>query len=113
ALGALAAGSTMTARVRALLRWQRNLAPCALAAELQASESDVGAALAELGSLGLVGYDLAEGVYFHRELPFDVSRIERLNPRLAGARELARAGEVEMDGEGAWVRGREADYYVR
>jgi len=112
-LSALAAGSTITPRVRALLRWQRDLAPRALAAELPASESDVAAALAELGALGLVGYDLAEGVYFHRELPFDVSRIERLHPRLAGARELACNGAVEMDAGGAWVRGREADYYVR
>jgi SWIM zinc finger len=112
-LGSLARGSTITSRVRALLRWQRHLAPRALAEELQASEADVQAALAELGTFGLVGYDLAEGTYFHRELPFDVSRIPRLHPRLNGARELARAGAVEMNAAGAWVRGREADYYVR
>jgi SWIM zinc finger len=112
-LGSLAEGSTVTARVRALLRWQRDLAPGALAEELQVSESDVAAALAELGTCGLVGYDLAEGAYFHRELPFDVSRIPRLHQRLAGARELARAGAVEMDAEGAWVRGRQTDFYVR
>jgi len=113
ALSALAAGSTVTARVRALLRWQSKLSPSALAAELQAPESDVAAALAELGASGLVGYDLAEGAYFHRELPFDLSRITRLQPRLAKARELAGAGAVEMDANGAWVRGREADYRVR
>jgi hypothetical protein len=112
-LGPLAMGSTIMPRVRALLRWQRDLTPRALAEELQASEADVGAALAELGTFGLVGYDLAKGAYFHRELPFDLSRIPRLHPRLNGARELARAGAVEMDAEGAWVRGRQADYYVR
>jgi hypothetical protein len=103
----------ITPRVRALLRWQRDLSPRALAEDLQTSEADVGAALAELGTLGLVGYDLAAGAYFHRELPFDVSRIPRLHPRLNNARELAGTGGVEMDAEGAWVRGRQADYYVR
>src|SRR5262249_37194827 len=80
------------------------LTPRALAAELLASESNVAAALAELGALGLVGYDLAEGAYFHRELPFDVSRIERLHPRLARARGLARAGAGAVDAEGALGR---------
>jgi hypothetical protein len=112
-LGALAAESTVTSRVRALLRWQRDLAPAALAQELQAAEADVAAALAELGTLGLVGYDLASGAYFHRELPFDMSRISRLHPRLAHARQMADAGAVELDAEQAWVRGREADYHVR
>ena len=82
-----------------------NLAPSALAAELRSTEADVAAALAELGSFGLVGYDLAQGAYYHRELPFDVSRLARLHPRLAAARELVRTGAVEIDAEGAWVRG--------
>ena len=42
---------------------------------MRSTEADVAAALAELGSFGLVGYDLAQGAYYHRELPFDVSRI--------------------------------------
>jgi hypothetical protein len=112
-LGSLATGSTVTPRVRALLRWQRDLTPRALAQELQASEADVSAALGELGTSGLVGYDLADAAYFHRELPFDMSHIPRLHPRLNGARELARTGAVEIDAKGAWVRGRQADYYVR
>jgi len=109
---ALASGSAVTSRLRALLRWQQNLSPGALAAELQASETDVAAALAELGTCGLVGYDLAERAYFHRELPFDLSQVTRLHPRLAGARELVRQGAVEVDAQGAWVRGREGDYRV-
>jgi len=112
-LGDLAAASTVTARVRALLRWQQTLEARAIAGELQAGEDDVVRALAELGTLGLVGYDLAARAYFHRELPFDVARIRRLHPRLAGARDLAGDGAVQPDGEGAWVRGRGADYYVR
>jgi hypothetical protein len=109
----LATKSPVTSRLHALLRWQRELTPGALANELQASERDLTAALAELGTSGLVGYDLAAGAYFHRELPFDMSKVERFHPRLNGARELARTGAVEIDAQGAWVRGRGADYYVR
>jgi len=112
-LNSLSTKSSVTPRLRGLLRWQRDLRACALADELQASEADVTAALAELGTSGLVGYDLAEGAYFHRELPFDMSHVERLHPRLRAARELARTGAVEINEKGAWVRGREADYYVR
>lgn len=112
-LNSLSTNSSVTQRLRALLRWQRDLRARALADELQASEADVRAALAELGTSGLVGYDLAEGAYFHRELPFDMSHVERLHPRLKAARELARTGAVEIDRHGAWVRGCEADYYVR
>src|SRR4051812_16944210 len=42
-----------------------------------ASQADVQAALAELGTSGLVGYDLAQRAYFHRELPFDMPRVPR------------------------------------
>ncbi len=112
-LDSLATNSSVTSRLHALLRWRRDLTPRALADELQASERDVIGALGELGTSGLVGYDLAAGAYFHRELPFDMSNVQRLHPRLNGARELARTGAVEMDAQGAWVRGRHADYYVR
>lgn len=113
ALAALATGSTVTSRLRALLRWQNGLAPQALAQELETTETDVAAGLAELGTCGLVGYDLAQGAYFHRELPFDLAAIERLHPRLTDAQALVREGSVALDAEGAWVRGREAEYRVR
>jgi hypothetical protein len=112
-LDSLATNSSVTSRLRALLRWQADLRPRALADELQAGERDVRAALGELGTSGLVGYDLAEGAYFHRELPLDTSYLQRLHPRLNGAQELARTGAVELDAQGAWVRGRDVDYYVR
>jgi hypothetical protein len=114
-LGALAAGSSITGRVRGLLRWQSNLDALALAKELGASDAEVAAALAELGASGLVGYDLAEGKYFHRELPFDLARVPKLHPRLADARELVRAGQVEIEPSGAlaWVRGKDGEYCVR
>jgi hypothetical protein len=114
-LSALAEGSSITARLRARLRWQTWLDPGSLAAELGASEGEVAAALAELGSAGLVGYDLAEGKYFHRELPFDLARVATLHPRLAGARQLVSSGQVEIEAGGGsgWVRGTDGEYRVR
>ncbi len=53
-------------------------------------------ALAALGSRGLVGYDLAEGAYFHRELPFDLAAVESLHPRLLDARRLVEEGGVRL-----------------
>lgn len=52
--------------------------------------------MATLGSRGLVGYDLARGAYFHRELPFDMALVEELHPRLQGARKLAEQGGVKI-----------------
>jgi hypothetical protein len=116
ALGELATGSSVTARLRAMLRWQNVLDVPALAAELRVPGTEIAAALAELGANGLVGYDLAEAKYFHRELPFDLARIAKLHPRLTGARELARNSMVEIDGAeraSAWVRGKDGEYRVR
>lgn len=58
----------------------------------------VRAALAQLGTAGRVGYDLAEAAYFHRELPYDAAAAELLNPRLRNARALVAAGAVSWDG---------------
>jgi hypothetical protein len=115
ALHALVEKSDVTARLRAMLRWQNCLEPSRLAAELNASEAQVAAALAELGTSGLVGYDLTEGKYFHRELPFDLTRITKLHPRLANAQQLVSAGHVEIETNGAtaWVRGKDGEYPVR
>src|SRR5207344_2916132 len=54
------------------------------------------AALSVLGARGLVGYDLAESQYFHRELPFDLSRVEMLQPRLKEARKLLERQGVQI-----------------
>jgi hypothetical protein len=114
-LEALAKGSTVTARLRAMLRWENGLDPRALAGQLGVSEPEVASGLAELGTAGLVGYDLAEAKYFHRELPFDLSRIAKLHPRLVAARQLLddRQVEIDDDGAGAWVRGKDGEYRVR
>src|SRR5207244_3830568 len=70
------AADEVTYRVRAALRWQSRLDADALARECALERRLVLLALAKLGASGIVGYDLSEGAYFHRELPFDYSQIE-------------------------------------
>lgn len=83
-------------RVRAQLAWQAELDAAALASTLGADVADVEAALAALGARGLAGYDAAAGAYFHRELPFDLSALEQLQPRLRGARKLLDEGKAKL-----------------
>jgi hypothetical protein len=61
------------------------------------------AAFSVLATSGQIGYDVTESAYFHRSLPFDLTRIERANPRLAAARRLVAAGAVTPDRDGARV----------
>jgi len=98
------------AKVRAALSWQAVLTPNDLAAHLDGDADAATGALAALGSRGLVGYDLAEGAWFHRVLPFDMTAVERLHPRLVNARKVvaenalrilsAEPGQVEALVEG-------------
>lgn len=86
----------------------------ALAAGAGIDETRARAALVHLGTAGRVGYDVAEGAYFHRSLPYDATRAERDNPRLVGARALVEAGAVTRDDDGAaTVRSGTEVYRVR
>ncbi len=84
------------ARVRAALRWQAALEVDALAREQALAPAAVADALHALGASGLVGFDVAAGRHFHRVLPFDLSSMDELHPRLAAARELLEAGAVTL-----------------
>lgn len=90
------------AALRAKLRWQSALDARTLAVELQLPEGQVLGALAALATRGLVGFDLATGSYFHRELPFALDALEGMHPRLEGARALVEGGAIteviERDG---------------
>lgn len=104
-------------RVQASLRWHAAIDPQPLAAKLGTPPETIRAALAALGTRGLVGYDLARRAYFHRELPFDLSLVEKLQPRLQDARELVDGGKVRIirhnaDGLEARVAGTEVDHRV-
>ncbi len=91
------------AQVHAQLKWQSQIDVSALAQSLQIDAATVESALAVLGSRGLAGFDAANGHYFHRELPFDLTRVEALQPRLKNARKLIESGGVQRlpgnDGE--------------
>ena len=67
-----------------------------LAKLLALRRADVTAALSILAAEGLVGFDLREQSFFHRVLPFDLSRLEGLNPRLKDARALHAGGAVTL-----------------
>ena len=80
------------------------------------SEGTIEAGLAVLGARGLAGYDTSSGRYFHRVLPFDVDKVEQLQPRLKNARGLVDQVEIvsqhgpDID---AKVPGSEFVHYVR
>ena len=57
------------------------------------------AALAVLGARGLAGFDTNTSRYFHRELPFDLDRIEAMQPRLKNARKLLEDGGIQVLGQ--------------
>lgn len=84
------------ANVKAQLQWQSRLDPDALALMLSVPKAKIEDALRVLGVSGLAGFDVTERAYFHRVLPFDLSIIEDMHPRMAGARALLAAGAVKL-----------------
>jgi hypothetical protein len=70
-------------------------------------------ALGHLGAAGRVGYDAAEGAYFHRELPYDPDRLAVMHPRLRDARALVDAGAVRVEGDTGYVRSGDVEHVVR
>jgi len=84
----------LVANVRAQLSWQSEIDLAALADKLNQEHGAIEAAVAVLGSQGLAGFDVTKDSYFHRELPFDLSQVEDLQPRLKNARKLMDEGHV-------------------
>ena len=54
-----------------------------------------------LAAMGLLGYDLDDNQFFYRRLPFKLSRIMSLNPRMKGAEKLINEGKVEIISQSA------------
>ena len=109
-------------QVKAALRWQARIDAADVSRRSGLDLADVESALALLGSRGLVGYDLARAAYFHRELPFDMEKVESLHPRLLGARKLveekririvAQSGADEALRAEAYVQGTDVEHRVR
>ncbi len=82
-------------KVRASLKWQSIVDREQLARTACLDPASIDGALQMLGTRGLVGFDLAEQAYFHREMPFDISQVEKLQPRLINARKLIDAEKVQ------------------
>lgn len=97
-LGALAneEGDPLLASVHGALRWTDSINAPDLARELDVSNSQVGAALQQLAARGIVGFDVRDGAYFHRELPYDLDKVHRLQPRLLAAERLYSEGKFEL-----------------
>ena len=67
-----------------------------------------------LGAAGRVGHDVVSGGYFHRDLPYDRSSLDEMQPRMKGAQALQSAGAVEIqDTKRATVASDETTYSVR
>jgi hypothetical protein len=88
--------SDAISRVRAQLDWQPQVDLNTVAKATNVAPDKVCSALAVLGSRGLVGYDQNTNTYFHRELPFDLEKVEQLQPRLRAARKLIAEDGVEV-----------------
>ena len=94
------------AAIRAQLDWQDLIDEGGLAKTTGLPVDAVRAGLAELAAGGMVGYDLHRAGYFHRVLPFDLGKLEALNPRLKAARALVASGAVvHVDGVGEIASG--------
>lgn len=80
------------------------------------SKTDFKNTATRLSSMGLLGYDLEEQLYYYRKLPFKLDRIERLNPRYKNALKIIKKGdykwlnaeesqsELEVKGSGVFHR---------
>lgn len=82
-------------KVQRALAWQAVIDEEGLSRQTKLVLPHIRAALAALAARGLVGYDLTTGKYFHRELPFDLSLVDQLQPRLLAAKKLLAAGGVK------------------
>lgn len=97
------------------LAWQPILDPEALGRRVDERTADVDASLDVLAVRGQLGFDAATGAFFHRDLPYDLGRVEALHPRLAAARRIVDDGGVRLtpDGHEAWVTTRASEHRVR
>ena len=106
-------------QVRAQLRWQNQIDVDELVQTTGLAAGEIEGALAALGARGLAGYDCGTGRYFHRELPFDLERVEAMQPRLLEARQLLAENKVrrlivvDADSHDFAVDGSDVVHHVR
>ena len=113
-LEALAAvDAALLSQVDQHLHGQSRIDPALLADDLGVDRSGAENLVRGLGAAGRVGFDLAEAKHFHRDLPFDRTALESMQPRLSAARELLEDGAVEVEGDRATVGSGSSSYLVR
>jgi hypothetical protein len=95
-----------------LLGWGRPVDVGRLTESAGLSIERTRAALMFLAAQGRVGYDLAQGAYFHRELPMKTDALLKMNPRLLDARRLVSEGKVHLDAGGAGVESGDLQHHV-
>ncbi|GAA4242055.1 SWIM zinc finger domain-containing protein [Actinomadura meridiana] len=100
--------------VGALLSFEPRVDPDLLSERSGLTLERTRAALTQLGTSGRVGFDTAEAAFFHRELPYDSTRVAALNPRLRSAQALVEGDAVRFVGDStAIVRTDGGDREVR
>lgn len=85
-------------RVRAALQFGETIDVGETAAALGIERETLLGSLARLARTGAVGFDLRSGAFYRRELPFDIDRIRRHQPRLTRAQALVDEGAVRRRG---------------
>lgn len=105
-------------KIRACLKWQAVVDLDEVVSRAGLESGVVTETLTALGARGLVGFDLGESAYFHRELPFDMDLVEKLQPRLQNARKLIAEDKVRMEKRSetrieAFVTGSGVEHHVR
>jgi hypothetical protein len=99
-------------RLSSHLGWGHRIEISRLTLATGLSHQRARSALMFLAAHGRVGYDLARGAYFHRELPLRAEALLKMNPRLMEARQLADDGSVQLDNGGARVRSGDLEHQV-
>ena len=97
-LAALASSSDRRgfAKTKAALAWGDSVDVEDLASTLKVSEDEVTTYLSILAAKGVVGFDVVDGAYFHRPLPLPIGDVEKMQPRLRGAKRLLDKGAVRI-----------------
>jgi hypothetical protein len=98
--------------VSAALTWQAVVDVDALARSVAIAPERVRRALTRLGTAGRIGFDLADGAFFHRELPYDRAAMGAMHPRLLDARVLVEKGAVRATDAGATVTSNGVEHRV-
>ena len=70
--------------------------PSVLARQEKIDSDKVSHLTGRLAAMGMLGYDLDDHEFFYRRLPYKLSRILGLNPRMKNAEKLIEDGKVEI-----------------